>query len=171
LSEASKSDETPKKVITFTVTLPPWMSANKALAEYEKSLSEAIPKLESEKSNLEQKITELGNMNSIECAIYKLNLWIVDEEIARIKSDKAILEIVASMAEFYDNTRLSVLSLEDELLKLPIKQRRKLAKITRELSEKIERTLGPIRDAFEAANSSDKEGEKSGKNPPHHLYV
>lgn len=171
LAEAPKSDETTKKITKIIVTLPPWMSADKTLAEYKKLLSEAIPKLERDKSNLERKIAELDNKNSIECAIYKLNLFLTEERIGRAKSDGVLLRIVASMAESYDNTRLSVLTLEDELLNLPLKQRRKLAKITRELSEKIEKTLVPIRDAFEAAKSNEEGRGENGENPPQHLYI
>lgn len=175
LSELEKKDEKSRKITTITITLPSWMSANETSEKYEKQLAENSPILEADKADLERKISELDEKtfpNSLQNAIYKLQLMIITEKIQRSQSDGAILDMIASMAEFYDNTRLTVLRLEEEINKLPSKQRRKLNKVTKELAEKIETTLKPIKDAFDNV-SSDTDDEVEGGScgePPCRLW-
>jgi len=166
------AEDKAKKVFTITITLPAWKNAVETHEKYEKLLTKAIPELEEEKANLEQKIAKLDDGSWIARAIYQLNHMIIEEKLGRVQSDRTISKILASMVEDYEGTKCMVFELQEEISKLPTKQRQKLNKMTRELAKKIETTLNPIKEAFEATKESfDEETEgQVGDMPPHRLW-
>lgn len=141
--------KTPPKHFRIIIKLPLWMHVDKSLKRYEKRLRKWRKWKEREIPQIIDKRDALPENESKAKSIYNLYLQNIYEEDSRAKSFRAILTILASMSTLLEEHQRKIIELETEVWRLRGATKSTIARRTKMLAEKIEKTLTPIKAAFD----------------------
>lgn len=144
-----QAKETPKH-FRIIIKLPLWMHVEKSFKRHEKKLKKwrawkrrEVPKIVARRDAL-QPTTTASARSLVDLYLSQLN-----EQDSRFKSDIALLEIIASMSTLLEEHQHKIINLETELWKLRGATKSAMARRTKKLAAQIEKTLSPIKAAFD----------------------
>lgn len=140
--------ETPQH-FRIIIKLPLWMHVDKSLKRYEKRLKKWRKWKKHEVPQIIKRRDALPENASAAKSIYNLQLQQIFEEDARGQSFRALLTILASMSTLLEEHQHKVIDLETEVYRLRGATKSTMARRTKELAAQIEKTLTPIKAAFD----------------------
>jgi hypothetical protein len=147
-----QTKETPKH-FRIIIKLPLWMHVDKSFKSHKRKLKKwqswkrrELPKIVARRDSLQQGATASAR------SLYDLYLSQIAEEGSRFKSDVSLLEVLASMSTLLEEHQHQIIRLEDEVMKLWRQKsatKSVMTRRTKQMAQKIEETLSPIKAAFD----------------------
>ncbi len=142
---------------SIIIKLPLWMHVDKTLKRYEKRLEKWRKWKNQEVTETIRRRDALPENENNAKTVYNLYLQQIYDENSSAKSIRALLTLLASMSTLLEEHQHKIIHLETEVYRLRGATKSTIARRTKKLAAQIEKTLSPIKAAFDELASEAEE--------------